>query len=195
MYKKSHLDVGCGSKPRNPFNHEHLYGVDIIEQQYVDDFNYSRCNVVLEKLPFEDSSFDSLSAYDFLEHIPRFAVIDNETQFPFINFMNEAYRVLKNEGVFYAMTPVYPRKEAFVDPTHVNIITSKTHEYFTNPGHYARMYGFEGNFEISKVKLVKFSQEMKTHNKFMTLLKDLFYSIVFYKKSHIVWEFKAIKNS
>ena len=122
MKSTKHLDVGCGSKPRNPFNHEKLYGVDIIDQK-VDSFNYQKCNIVLEGLPFEDSIFDSLSAYDFLEHIPRFAVIGNETKFPFINFMSEAHRVLKNGGIFYAMTPVYPRKEAFVDPTHINIIT------------------------------------------------------------------------
>ena len=44
--------------------------------------------------------------------------------------MNEIYRVLKPGGTFYAITPYYPRDEAFVDPTHVNIITNKTHTYF-----------------------------------------------------------------
>lgn len=194
MGNKKHLDVGCGSKPRNPFNCDNLYGVDILDQQ-VNDFNYKQCNIVLEGLPFEDSSFDSLSAYDFLEHIPRFAIIKEETQFPFINFMNEAYRVLKNDGVFYAITPVYPREECFVDPTHINFITKKTHRYFSNPTNYAQMYGFTGNFEINRVKVIRFSQELKKYGKLKTLLNDIFYSIFYTKKGHILWEFRAVKNT
>ncbi len=30
MNKTKHLDVGCGSSPRNPFACDELYGVDII---------------------------------------------------------------------------------------------------------------------------------------------------------------------
>lgn len=188
-----HLDVGCGSKPRNPFECDELYGIDIIDQE-VNSFHYQKCNVVLDKLPFEDSSFDSLSAFDFLEHIPRFAIIENSTQFPFINFMNEAYRVLKNKGVFYAMTPVYPREEAFMDPTHINFITKKTHRYFTAPNHYAEMYGFIGKFEINRVKVIRASQEMDKSGKVITFLKDIFYNIKYTKKTHVLWEFKAIKD-
>jgi len=194
MKNTKHLDVGCGSKPRNPFNCEKLYGVDIIDQ-VVDSFDYRKCNIVLDKLPFEDSTFDSLSAYDFLEHIPRFAVIGNETQFPFINFMNEAYRVLKNDGVFYAITPVYPRIEAFSDPTHINIISKKTHRYFTAPTHYGEMYGFTGKFEINRVKVIRVSQELKKCGKMKAFLKDILYSILYTKKGHILWEFRAIKDS
>jgi hypothetical protein len=78
--KTKHLDLGCGPRPRNPFNADELYGIDIIDQNDC-NFHYKQCNVVLELLPFSDSSFDSLSAYDFLEHIPRFAVINNKTVF------------------------------------------------------------------------------------------------------------------
>ncbi len=194
MDNKKHLDVGCGSKPRNPFNYENLYGVDILDQQ-VDDFNYKRCNIILEGLPFEDSTFDSISAYDFLEHIPRFAVIKDETQFPFINFMNEAYRVLKNGGIFYAMTPVYPREESFMDPTHVNFITKRTHRYFVNPNNYAAMYGFTGKFEVDRVKVIRASQELNKCGEVQALLKDIFYSIFYTKKGHILWEFRAVKDT
>ena len=111
-----HLDIGCGSNPRNPFACDELYGIDIINQEE-SDFIYEQCNVVLEPLPFKESTFNSVSAYDLLEHIPRFAIINNQTTFPFILLMNEIYRVLKPGGTFYAITPYYPRDEAFVDPT------------------------------------------------------------------------------
>jgi SAM-dependent methyltransferase len=194
MNKTKHLDIGCGSRPRNPFQCDELYGVDIIEQSN-DSFNYKKSNIVLEALPYRDSLFNSVSAYDFIEHIPRFTIINNKTTFPFIEFMNEVYRVLKPNGVFYAITPAYPRKEAFVDPTHINIITSKTHTYFTSPKYTARMYGFNGKFEVSKLKWVKPVQETDTEAKWYTRFKrNVLYTIFFYKKSHILWEFKAIKG-
>lgn len=199
MNKTKHLDVGCGSSPRNPFACDELYGVDIIQQQ-CDDFNYQQCNIILEKLPFDDAYFDSISAYDFLEHIPRLSVIKNEagqntTVFPFIDFMNEAYRILKPNGIFYAITPCYPHPAAFVDPTHVNIITRRTHKYFTAPRHRAKMYGFTGKFEVIRVKRLKFSQETKKHSPLVKALKNILYTILPNKKSHILWEFKAIKES
>ncbi len=192
MKKTKHLDVGCGSKPRNPFNCDELFGVDIIEQK-ANDFNYRQCNIVLEKLPFEDSYFDSISAYDFIEHIPRFAVIDNRTQFPFIEFMNEVYRVLKPNGIFYAITPCYPREEAFVDPTHINIISKNTYKYFTAPRNKARMYGFNGDFEAIRIKKIKVSQETSNYSKLTKFLKNILYTIIYTHKSHILWEFRAIK--
>ena len=50
---------------------------------------------------------------------------NDDTNFLFIDSMNEVYRVLKSNGKFYALTPFYPKPEAFQDPTLVNIITKK----------------------------------------------------------------------
>lgn len=151
--------------------------------------------MVLKPLPFKESVFESVSAYDFLEHIPRFAIINNQTTFPFIHLMNEIYRVLKPGGTFYAITPCYPRDEAFVDPTHVNIITNKTHTYFTSPQYKARMYGFTGSFEINRVKRIKPSQETRPHKNFiLKFFKNIYYTIRYKKKSHLLWEFIASKN-
>lgn len=149
---------------------------------------------MLDPLPFEDSTFDSISAYDFLEHIPRLVIDNNKSRFPFIDFMNEAYRVLKPNGVFYAITPYYPRNEAFVDPTHVNIISKNTYEYFTHPKYGASIYGFVGKFKVMRMKKIKFSQEINKHNYLIKLLKDIFYSLYYTKKSHLLWEFRAIKD-
>ena len=102
MQQTSHLDIGCNSNPRNPFDASKLYGVDIIDLE-TNDFNYHKCNVIFDALPFPDSSFESISAFDFLEHVPRTATISNTGVFPFIHVMNEIYRVLK-KGSFFAFT-------------------------------------------------------------------------------------------
>jgi len=189
-----HLDVGCGSNPRNPFDFDELYGVDIL-QQSPKSFHYKQCNVIFEPLPFSDSTFDSVSAYDFLEHVPRTATINNQGVFPFIHVMNEMYRVLKPGGIFYAITPGYPRAEAFVDPTHVNFITNKTHTYFTYPKYKGRMYGFNGSFEIIRnVKWIKLTQETTKSSAAIRFIKNILYTILYKKKSHLLWEFKAIKD-
>ena len=194
MEHTSHLDIGCNTNPRNPYNADKLYGVDIIDLD-TKDFNYQKCNLIFDSLPFPDSSFDSVSAYDFLEHVPRTATINNTGVFPFIHVMNEIYRVLKPGGIFHGITPGYPRSEAFVDPTHVNFITKKTHTYFTSPKYKARMYGFTGKFKIvRKVKWIKLTQETRNDMWPLKTLKNIFYTIYFIKKSHLIWEFKAVKN-
>jgi len=194
MKFNSHLDIGCNSNPRNPFNADNLYGIDIIDIE-TSDFNYHKCDLIYEVLPFPDSSFESVSAYDFLQIVPRNAIINGSTVFPFIHVMNEIYRVLKPGGIFYAITPGYPRNEAFVDPTSVNFISKKTHTYFLSPKYKARMYGFQGKFKIiRKVKWIKLTQETKNDRWLIKFLKNIFYTIYFVKKSHLIWEFQALKD-
>lgn len=67
-----HLDLGCGDKPRNPFRANNLYGVDIrdVREIKLQDFNYKKANIIKEGIPFSDGFFDSVSAFDFLEHVP-----------------------------------------------------------------------------------------------------------------------------
>ncbi len=194
MNNDKHLDIGCDSNPRNPFKCDKLYGTDIIKQDVL-DFNYAQCNVIFEKLPFKDSTFDCVSAFDFLEYTPRTATINNQGVFPFIHVMNEIYRVLKPGGVFYAITPGHPQVETFVDPTHVNFITKKTHTYFTSPKYKEEMYRFNGKFEVlKKVKWVKLSQETKKTNFAIKIIKNILYTILYKKKSHFLWKFKAVKK-
>ena len=194
MEHTSHLDIGCNSNPRNPFNASKLYGVDIIDLE-TSHFNYHKCNLIYDALPFSDSSFESVSAYDFLQIVPRNAIINGTGVFPFIHVMNEIYRVLKPGGIFYAITPGYPRNEAFVDPTSVNFITKKTHTYFLSPKYKARMYGFQGKFKIvRKVKWIKLTQETRSDRWLIKVLKNIFYTIYFIKKSHLIWEFQSLKD-
>lgn len=149
MSPDKHLDLGCGTSPRNPYNCSQLFGVDIREVPPMEDFQSRVSNLSLEPIPYDDNMFGSVSGFDFIEHIPRVLAVDNgeKTIFPFIQLMNEIWRVLAPGGRFYAVTPAFPQPEAFVDPTHVNIITDKTHSYFCGEECYGRAYGFIGNFK------------------------------------------------
>lgn len=124
--------------------------MDLAAPAGLDPERFRRANLALDPIPYPDSTFDSLSAFDFLEHVPRLlATADGRsTRLPFIELMNEVHRVLKPGGLFYALTPAYPREEAFVDPTHVNYITAGTSAYFCGPQPMARIYGFRGSFEL-----------------------------------------------
>jgi len=139
------LDLGCGSKPRNPFNADELFGVDVRDDL---GSHVKKADLVIEPIPYEDESFDYLTAFDFLEHIPR-VVYAPARRNAFVEFMNEVYRVLKPGGLFMSLTPAYPHAVAFRDPTHVNFITDETFPmYFDNVDRWASIYGFNGAFRI-----------------------------------------------
>ncbi len=139
------LDLGCGARPRNPFNADELFGVDVRDDL---EANVKRADLTIEPIPYEDASFEYLTAYDFIEHIPRI-VYAPERRNAFIEFMNEVYRVLKPGGLFMSQTPAYPHPAAFRDPTHVNFITDETFLYYFDDIHrWASIYGFQGAFRI-----------------------------------------------
>lgn len=155
-----HLDLGCGKYPRNPYGRSRLHGIDVRPPPAAVDFEHRTANLVLEPIPYPDASFASVSAFDFIEHVPRLlpTADGRDTVFPFIRLMNEIWRVLEPDGRFYALTPAYPSAEAFTDPTHVNIVTDDTHEYFCGAQPLGRMYGFIGEFRLLRCKRVRLDE-------------------------------------
>ena len=147
-----HLDLGCGGVPRNPYQRGELCGVDI-QALSLPDIDYRSANLSIEPIPFPDNHFQSVSAFDFIEHVPRILPTPDglATRFPFIELMNQVWRVLAPGGLFYAITPAFPDPDAFVDPTHVNIITDQTHTYFCGEEPKGAMYGFGGRFDAQRV--------------------------------------------
>jgi SAM-dependent methyltransferase len=148
-----HVDLGCGSLPRNPLSAEKVIGVDVFVDPPYDiqagKLDYKQVHTGAN-LPFETGQVDSVSAFDFLEHIPRTDRLPSGESFnPFISIMNEIHRMLKPGGIFISLTPCFPSPSAFTDPTHVNFISEETHLYFAGPNFAkAKGYGFEGEFNI-----------------------------------------------
>ena len=146
LINASTLDMGCGEIPKNPFKADYVYGVDIRPSE---DKGIKCADLTIEDIPFEDSKFDFITAYDFLEHLPR-VIYTPERRFPFIELMNEVYRTLKPGGIFFSHTPAYPFSPVFQDPTHVNILTDQTFPlYFDHKKNLAKMYGFNGSFSVN----------------------------------------------
>lgn len=108
--------------------------------------------------------------------------------------MSEIWRVLEPNGSFYAVTPAYPRVEAFSDPTHVNVITAETHLYFTEPQVWARMYGFSGSFKLKRVEWIRKKADYEpAHPSLRDKLRKLADRIM-KRQAHLLWEFTAVKN-
>lgn len=210
-----HLDLGCGVSPKNPLKAEKVLGIDLTlpslsvksDTAQAESF---RAHDITQGLPFESQAFDSVSAFDFLEHVPRWERVNQGIVFPFVNLMAEIYRVLKPGGYFLALTPAVPNSSAFTDPTHVNFITIDTASYFCSTGGSipsGAMYGYVGNFEIIHNDWLKGGGPNLNHSlttKYLstdsTLLQKICIGLKFSKRilklhmfrnpSHIYWVFQ-----
>lgn len=147
------VDLGCGPFPKNLFNAVDVLGIDLYE-----DLNkrIKKVRLGFDPLPFADESIDYLTAYDVLEHIPRYADMHAHGNNPFIYLMNECYRVLKKDGVFLSSTPIYPYVDAFQDPTHNNIITKDTFRLYFSKEKYeiAKHYGITADFNVEYQRMM-----------------------------------------
>lgn len=193
---KRHLDLGCGAVPRNPYGRDELCGVDLGVVPGAEG-PIRHANLALQPIPWPDDSFESVSAYDFLEHVPRIlpTADGRATRFPFVELMGEIWRVLKPGGMLYASTPAYPHAAAFQDPTHVNILTVESHIYFVRPIRLAAMYGFKGDFEARRVQLTKSNAALAyiPPPQGWWQRARLANRIKRGRCSHLIWEFEAVK--
>lgn len=113
--KISFVDIGCGKnkvgKDWFGIDYRKLPGVDLMQD--------------LEKFPWAlpSESFNTAVANHVVEHI-------QPTHGIFISFMNEVWRILKDDGEFMIGAPYATSLGMLRDPTHVNFINEETWSYF-----------------------------------------------------------------
>jgi SAM-dependent methyltransferase len=157
------LDLGCGPNPQNPYNAELVNGIDI--RKFKDD-RVLCADLFTAPIPGPECEYDYITAFHFIEHLPRVLHLNGLTIFPFVKLMSEIHRKLKPGGIFLSATPSFPHPEAWQDPTHVNIITAETFPvYFAGESPEARAYGFNGFFDLVK-------QEQRAHVLFTELKRS-----------------------
>ena len=206
-HESIHVDLGSGSNPRNPFQAKKLIATDFYSMHLGKNGTLFLKSDLTKKLPFEDNSISSFSAYDVLEHIPRWERVNRKIEFPFVNLMNDINRCLKPGGIFIAVTPYFPRQEAFQDPTHINIITKSTIRYFANPEPWTKLlgYGLTNGFDVVVNVPLRGSGPMSQKSE-LNLAKSTSYSSKFFiylrlfrrfiklfkvrKPSHLLWVLK-----
>lgn len=110
------LDLACGQNPREGFR-----GVDKFAP------NAEKVDLLKFPWPWEDNSIDELHCSHFIEHIPMAETEQGKDLF--LAFFDEAYRVLKPEGVFTVICPCARNNRAFQDPTHRRFIVAETFLY------------------------------------------------------------------
>ena len=202
-----HVDLGSGITPRNPFQAKQLIATDFHAMHIGKDGTLFVKSDLTKKLPFKNDSISSFSAYDVLEHIPRWERVNGKIEFPFINLMNEIYRCLKPGGYFLAVTPYFPRQEAFQDPTHINMITKSTIRYFANPEPWAKLLGYNlkngfdaivnvplrGSGPVSQESQLQMSQNSSYSARtliYLRLFKRFIKLFRVRKPSHLLWVLK-----
>lgn len=124
------LDIGCGGNKQPNF-----VGIDIRDLPGVDIVH----DVNLHPWPLPDECVTRAMTSHLVEHIPPVAVLESGTRFPFLEFMNEVWRVCKPGAEFMLSLP-YASSPGFAqDPTHVNPCNEVTFAYF-DPLHHTKLW-------------------------------------------------------
>lgn len=116
------LDIGCGAWKQTGF-----FGIDVRELPGVDLV----WDVNKHPWPLQDEVAILAVCSHLVEHIPPVAISEKKgTWFPFMEFMDEVWRLLKPDGQFAIACPHGHSPGMLQDPTHINFLNEATWAYF-----------------------------------------------------------------
>jgi hypothetical protein len=120
------LDLASGQHPKEGFRTVDLYWEGA-------DYCWDLTNGA--RWPWDDSSIDELHCSHFIEHIPADEVrVRGRKQDRLLFFFDEAYRIIKPEGLFTIIWPSLKSSSAFRDPTHRRFLPLEFTHYLSKEG-------------------------------------------------------------
>jgi 2-polyprenyl-3-methyl-5-hydroxy-6-metoxy-1,4-benzoquinol methylase len=136
------LDVGAGSGhcliPLKKAGWQNLWAIDIddFNKDFFKkcDINFNQLDVEKDQLPYNNNFFDVILCFHLIEHL-----------FSPSNFINEAHRILKTDGIFILVTPDWRKqyKSFYRDHTHIHPYDKES------VARLLRCYKFEPIFTLS----------------------------------------------
>lgn len=135
--KELNFDLACGNKKQVGY-----IGIDINKKTQADII----CD--LNKYPWEfakENSVDNIFCANFIEHLEGYQ---------FYKFFEECFRILKNNGKIYIISPYYTSIRASQDATHRIHISEHTFLYLSKNWrdlNDLQYYNINCNFEVEKV--------------------------------------------
>jgi len=115
------LDIGCGHDPTAGF-----IGMDIRHLPQVEIVH----DVNIYPWPIPDGRISFAVCNHLIEHIPPVVIGSNGTWFPFLSFMDEAWRIMRFGGEFGISYP-HGASDGFMrDPTHCHPMNEHVWSYF-----------------------------------------------------------------
>ncbi len=132
------LELGCGSRKRNP----HAIGIDVLDGAEVDIVG----DVYEVLTMFPSQSVDEVYSYHFVEHVKDVPLL-----------LAELARVVKANGLVEFVAPHFSNPYFYSDPTHRSFFGLYTFCYYADNSPFTRsvpQYEYKTEFDIAQVELI-----------------------------------------
>lgn len=157
---KRELVIGCGSTKDKRMS---LDDTPIFDDPVFLDYNAAHepdvvWDLMSMPLPFKESEFDEIHAYEVLEHTGT----QGDYKFFFKQF-SEFWRILKPNGLLFATCPSRHSVWAWGDPSHTRVL-QKEMLMFLDQSEYKRQIGVTSMSDFRNIFKADFAIEAVTEN-------------------------------